>query len=91
MWYGCITYQLPLPPPFFLVFLGSSPAKPFFAKKRGRCSDAGAVPSATAEWSLSLNLCERVTADWPHVSVQPRYSLVRLTTWSHLLLTDEMG
>lgn len=55
------SYQLPLPAPFFLVFLGSASAKPCLAKKRGRCSVGEAVPSAIPAWSLSLNLWERVT------------------------------
>ncbi len=31
-------YQLPLPAPFFFVFLGSTPSKPFLAKNLGRLS-----------------------------------------------------
>jgi hypothetical protein len=33
-----LTYQLPFPPPFFLVLFGSSPLLPDLAKYRGRCS-----------------------------------------------------
>lgn len=35
-----LTHQLPFPPPFFLVLLGSSFAWPDLAKYRGRCSSA---------------------------------------------------
>lgn len=61
------TYQLPLPPPFFFVLVGSESAKPDLAKYLGMMTWRGA-PSATAWWSRLLNFCVLVTMKARHVS-----------------------
>lgn len=55
-------YQFPLPPPSFLVLLGSALNGPDFPKKRGTVSWAMEESSERPEWSWSLTLWERVTA-----------------------------
>lgn len=58
---GIGTYQLPLPPPFFFVLVGSESAKPDLPKNLGMTASRG-EPSAAAWWSRLLNFCVLVTA-----------------------------
>jgi hypothetical protein len=55
------TYQLPLPPPCFLVLDGASPAYPALPKYFGKWSSGAAVPLARPAWLRSVSLWERVT------------------------------
>jgi hypothetical protein len=59
--FGFRTYQLPLPPPCFLVLDGDSPAYPALPKYFGKWSSGAAVPLARPAWLRSVSLWERVT------------------------------
>jgi hypothetical protein len=64
-WFRLRTYQLPLPPPCFLVLDGDSPAYPALPKYFGKWSSGAAVPLARPAWLRSVSLWERVTVgDW---------------------------